>query len=57
MKILTLVDGSEHSLRALESAVNLLGPVIEDSANQNTFLQKKYEVIILTILQPLKLPD
>jgi len=57
MKILTLVDGSEHSLRALESAVNLLGPVIEDSANQNTLLQKKHEVIILTILQPLKLPD
>ena len=52
MKILTLVDGSNHSLRALEYITNLLGSVTEDSGPRKSKLQTRHELIILTILQP-----
>ena len=53
MKILTLVDGSNHSLRALEYVTNLLGSVTGDSDPGKGKLLSKHELIILTILQPL----
>jgi hypothetical protein len=52
MKILTLVDGSNHSLRALEYVTKLLGSVTEDSGPIKSKLQTRHELIILTILQP-----
>ncbi|ALI37083.1 Universal stress protein family protein [Candidatus Nitrosocosmicus oleophilus] len=52
MKILTLVDGSNHSLRALEYVSNLLGSVPEDSGPGKSELLPKHEMIILTVLQP-----
>lgn len=57
MKILTLVDGSDHSLRALEYVTNLLGTMTEDSSPRKSKLQTKHELIILTILQPFRLSD
>lgn len=52
MKILTLVDGSNYSLRALEYVTNLLGSVPEDSSSGKGKLLTRHEMIILTILQP-----
>lgn len=58
MKILTLVDGSEHSLKALDYAVNLLSQKNSISSRQhNDKIQTKHKIIILNILQPLKLSD
>ncbi|WP_458745315.1 universal stress protein [Candidatus Nitrosocosmicus sp. T] len=57
MKILTLVDGSDHSLKALEYVINLLESVTEDSGQGKSKLLTKHELIILTILQPFILSD
>lgn len=57
MKILTLVDGSDHSLKALEYAVNLLGSVNKDLTQNISQSQSKNEIIILTILQSFRLSN
>ena len=58
MKILTLVDGSEHSLKALDYAINLLASKNSDSNRyKNNKIQSNYQLIILNILQPLQLSE
>ena len=57
MKILTLVDGSEHSLKALDYAVNLISQKTSTSNHHGDKIQTKHKIIILNILQPLKLSD
>lgn len=57
MKILTLVDGSEHSLKALDYAINLLSQKYSDSNRNKDKVQTNHKLIILNILQPLKLSD
>lgn len=57
MKILTLVDGSEHSLKALDYAVNLISQKTSTSNRDSDKIQTKHKIIILNILQPLKLSD
>ncbi|VFJ13879.1 universal stress protein [Candidatus Nitrosocosmicus franklandus] len=57
MKILTLVDGSEHSIKALDYAVNLLSQQNSDSRRSGDKVQSNHQLIILNILQPLKLSD
>jgi nucleotide-binding universal stress UspA family protein len=58
MKILTLVDGSEHSLKALDYAINLLASKNSDSSRyKNNKIQSNHQLIILNILQPLHLSE
>ena len=57
MKILTLVDGSEHSLKALDYAINLLSQKNSDSKQYKDKMQTNHQMIILNILQPVKLSD
>jgi len=57
MKILTLVDGSEHSLKALDFCISLLGQNSANSIQYKDRVQSNHRLIILNILQPLKLSE
>lgn len=57
MKILTLVDGSEYSIKALDFAVNLLSQKNSDSKHSKDERQSRHQLIILNIIQPLKISD
>jgi nucleotide-binding universal stress UspA family protein len=55
MIILALVDGSDHSLKALDYATNLLTQNNSDSNLGKDNIKSNHEVIVLNILQPLQL--
>ena len=52
MKILTLVDGSEHSLKALDFCISLLGQNSANSIQYKDRVQTNHQLIILNLLQP-----
>lgn len=54
MKILSLVDGSDHSLKSLQHIVNILklSNSTHDSSNQ---IMRKHELIILSVLVPFRI--
>ncbi len=50
MKLLALVDGSEHSLKALDYSINLLsGFGVSENTSKNN-VKNNHELIILNVL-------
>lgn len=57
MKIITLVYGSEHPLKAVDFCTSLLGQNSANSIQYRDRVQTNHQLIILNILQPLKLSE
>jgi len=50
MKLLALVDGSKHSLKALDYSINLLSGIDESGDTSKKSTKNKHELIILNVL-------
>ena len=50
MKLLALVDGSKHSLKALDYSINLLCGIYESGDTSKKSTKNKHELIILNVL-------
>jgi len=50
MKLLALVDGSKHSLKALDYSINLLSGIDESGDISKKSTKNKHELIILNVL-------
>ena len=50
MKLLALVDGSKHSLKALDYSINLLSGIDKNGDTSKKSTKNKHELIILNVL-------